>query len=574
MNRQHILLLLLLTSIISIAFAEDSNSFYPTTIGKLSTEVKLFGNGAVAGLKDGEEARFQTLTFQESEYQKLKIIREELYINGKTIYPKYVLDEFNNKYVSFTITENGDFNYELVADINTSSIIYKINDYNISGDALELVQDYLKPSEKVESNSTEIMTLAKNKLTTTSFLDSLNKTILWVNDYVEYAQGTDFQKYYLLQRSAIETLLSRKGVCDEFANLAAGMLRAKGIPTRLAIGITYDGKEWGNHAWIGVYHEKNGWVPSDPTFREAGFVDATHIKFGTYTDVSLSLAKAYFPSTASVTFYTQTLPEVKVLSKEYFTEVKIKSNLSELTANKWNEVPVEVTNLTDSDLTIPVSIKESYNELIIQDKKKSIILGPNETKTITFEILPKIDLSDNQLAKGTLTFNSLSQPYLKEFTIKPGAITEGGEVVIKDITPIAHEGQLEIQIIATNYYPTEKNIDINIVDGNNLTSTEQVPGFSNKTITKDIPNYKNEAYLVTVTTPTSIFTQTIVPQTQTDIIPTQTITKTVVEQKIDATQKPDVAEVTKDNPIIIVVALIMGTAVMVFGLLWVNKRYI
>ncbi|MDD1475246.1 transglutaminase-like domain-containing protein, partial [Dolichospermum sp. ST_sed4] len=103
--------------------------------------------------------------------------------------------------------------------------------------------------------------------------------------------GNEFNKYYLQQKSAIDTLLDKKGVCDEFANMAAAMLRAKKIPTRIVMGITYDGQIWGNHAWIEVYHQPKGWIPSDPTFREAGFVDATHIKIASFDDVTKSNAK-------------------------------------------------------------------------------------------------------------------------------------------------------------------------------------------------------------------------------------------------------------------------------------------
>ena len=556
-----------------LVVAEDS--FYPTTIGSLTAQVKLFGNGTISGLKTGEEVKFQTLTFPESEFQKVKIIEEVLIINGNKIYPKYTLDEFNNKYVSFTITQNGDFTYELIAEVSTSSIIYKMSDYNL-GTITGQLKLYTEPSEKVESDSTEIVTLTKNKLLTNSFLDTLNKTILWVNDYVEYAKGSDFQKYYLLQKSAVDTLLSRKGVCDEFANLAAAMLRAKGLPTRLNIGVTFDGQLWGNHAWISVYHEKYGWIPSDPTFRESGFADATHISLGSYNDVTLSIAKAYFPQTANVTFGPQPLPEVKIISKQYFDEVQLESDLSNLTANKWNEVPLKVTNKTNGVLVIPISIKETYAEFIIQEKKKSVILNPGESQIVTFKLFPNLQLSQNQLAKGFITFNSLSSPYTKEFTLVPGTMENEGEIVVNDITPIAHEGTLKIQVITTNFYPTDKTFDLNIKDGTfNLNSVENISSFQSKTTTKEIPDYNDDAYYVTITTPTTLFSQTIVPQQQkVVIVPKEPVKETVIEQKIQHENETNITDKLVENPIIIIIALVMGTAVMLFGLFWVNKRYV
>jgi len=569
-----LILLLILLLLSAIVFAEES--FYPTTIGKLNAEAKLDGNGAITGLKEGEEVKFQTLTFQESSFQTIKVVTEALYINGKTIYPKYVLDEFGNKYVSFIITENGNFNYELIADVSTTSLISEMSDYNLTTPD-EKVKLYTEPSEKIESGSTEIQTVSKNKLISNSFLDSLNKTIIWVNDYVEYAQGDDFYKYYVLQRSAVETLLSKKGVCDEFANLGAGLLRAKGIPTRLAIGITFDGRAWGNHAWIEVYHEKFGWIPSDPTFRESGFVDATHIKMGSFSDVTLSLAKAYFPTTSSVSFYTQTMPEVEIKSKEYFNTVELTSSTNELKANKWNDMSLTVTNKSNSMVTTPISIKESYSELIVQEKKKSIILNPGESKTILFKIFPNLDLNANQIAKGTITFNSLSTPYQKEITINPGRNNDSGEVIVNDITPIAHEGKLQIQVITTNFYPIEETIDLNIFsDSFKSNTSETLPGFSSKTILKDIGDYNSDIYYVTVTTPTNIFTQTIVPEKQKIIIaPEPLVKETVIEQKIQNDGKqPEMIDTISENPIILVVALLLGVAIVLLGLFWVNKRYV
>ena len=108
-------------------------------------------------------------------------------------------------------------------------------------------------------------------------------------------------------------LKERKGVCDEFSNLGAAILRARGIPTRMVIGVTFDGINWGNHAWIEVLQPDLGWIPSDPTFREAGYVDGTHIKMGSFNDVTLGVAKAILPSNAQVVFDDPTLPEVNII---------------------------------------------------------------------------------------------------------------------------------------------------------------------------------------------------------------------------------------------------------------------
>ena len=53
-----------------------------------------------------------------------------------------------------------------------------------------------------------------------------------------------------------ETLVSRKGICLDYASLMTALLRSQGIPTKLVVG--YSGTEY--HAWISVYLEETGWM--------------------------------------------------------------------------------------------------------------------------------------------------------------------------------------------------------------------------------------------------------------------------------------------------------------------------
>ncbi len=586
-----IILILLLLLITTITFSEEA--MYPTTIGQMNAEAKLFGHGEISGLKNGEEVKFQTLTFQETDYQKLNQIKEELQINGTIIYPKYILDEFGNKYAVFSIKENGDFNYTITADLTITSLIFELTDYNI-GNSPEEVKNFLEPTEKIESSSTQIAVVEKNKLTTQSFLDSLNSTIAWTNDYVEYAQGTDFQKYYLLQKSALETLLTRKGVCDEFANLGAALLRSKKIPTRLAIGITFDGKEWGNHAWIEIYHNKFGWLPSDPTFRESGFVDATHIKMGSFSDVTLSLAKSSFPSTANVTFDTQgTLPEVKVKNSQYFNDIEIQTTASELKTQQWNNVTLKLKNKTKGTIVTPIKVagpstnylgvvacvKDKEECLIVDESKQSVILGPEETKEITFKFFPNINLDNEHKIETKISFFSLAEPYSKDITIIKGSPNNNSELRIKDVTQLVDIGKVTLQITALNLFTEDKLIDININTENQLINYQEIiPALSTKIINKEIMQEdENWTYHLTISTPSAIYSQIIVGPDKTSgsiIVRPIEIKPTVVEQKVQTNQEKSMFTTLLENPIVLVIALLSGIAIMLFGLFMVNKHYL
>ncbi|AUI57462.1 DUF3488 and transglutaminase-like domain-containing protein [Amycolatopsis sp. BJA-103] len=68
-------------------------------------------------------------------------------------------------------------------------------------------------------------------------------------------------------------LNGKRGFCEQFASAMAVMLRAVGIPSRVAIGFT-SGTPKGDHlsissedahAWVEVYFQTKGWVSFDPT---------------------------------------------------------------------------------------------------------------------------------------------------------------------------------------------------------------------------------------------------------------------------------------------------------------------
>lgn len=54
------------------------------------------------------------------------------------------------------------------------------------------------------------------------------------------------------------TLERGKGICFDYASLAAAMLRSQGIPTKLITG--YAGRDALYHAWNAVYLRESGWI--------------------------------------------------------------------------------------------------------------------------------------------------------------------------------------------------------------------------------------------------------------------------------------------------------------------------
>jgi Transglutaminase-like superfamily len=90
--------------------------------------------------------------------------------------------------------------------------------------------------------------------------------------------------------TAAEVAQSREGDCTEHAVLLAALLRARGIPSRVAIGLVYVGHAggFGYHMWTEAY--LNGqWVPLDAMMGQGG-TSAAYLKL---TDSSLDGPSAY-----------------------------------------------------------------------------------------------------------------------------------------------------------------------------------------------------------------------------------------------------------------------------------------
>lgn len=69
-------------------------------------------------------------------------------------------------------------------------------------------------------------------------------------------------------------LTNRRGFCEQYASAMASMLRASGVPARVAVGYTRGVPASGTstkvttddaHAWVEAYFDGIGWVPFDPT---------------------------------------------------------------------------------------------------------------------------------------------------------------------------------------------------------------------------------------------------------------------------------------------------------------------
>lgn len=86
-----------------------------------------------------------------------------------------------------------------------------------------------------------------------------------------------------VQTTAYEILRSRRGVCQDFANLFIAVARMLRVPARYRVGYVFTGADYGNpeqgdesHAWVECYLPWLGWRGFDPTNGRS--VDLEHVR--------------------------------------------------------------------------------------------------------------------------------------------------------------------------------------------------------------------------------------------------------------------------------------------------------
>lgn len=124
-------------------------------------------------------------------------------------------------------------------------------------------QPFLRPSQYVDydADSKCVQLAAELASQQPDALGVVKAVVEYICGNVTYdkEKAATVSKGYL--PSPDETLASGKGICFDYASLAAAMLRSQGIPTKMIFGnVEPDGLY---HAWNMFYTEESGWVTLD-----------------------------------------------------------------------------------------------------------------------------------------------------------------------------------------------------------------------------------------------------------------------------------------------------------------------
>ncbi len=124
-------------------------------------------------------------------------------------------------------------------------------------------QPFLRPSSYVNyGKDSKCVTKAAELAAGSS--DALNY-VTAVYDYICDKVKYDREKAETVESGYLpdpdETLSTGKGICFDYASLAAAMLRSQGIPTKVIFGYVAPNDLY--HAWNMFYTEETGWVTVD-----------------------------------------------------------------------------------------------------------------------------------------------------------------------------------------------------------------------------------------------------------------------------------------------------------------------
>ena len=169
---------------------------------------------------------------------------------------------------------------------------------------------YLLPEKDRQSQDPSIVNLVRQITRGSVYAhEAANAVLSWIAD------NLTFDTSITIPSDAVSALRYHKAYCVGYSNLAVAMLRAAGIPARVAHGYLPPGYEWGFskdywgvkvndggfHAYLEIYYPDTGWVFSDAEHSHH-FVDPFHIILrldgvsmpGEYSGGHLDVDKATF----------------------------------------------------------------------------------------------------------------------------------------------------------------------------------------------------------------------------------------------------------------------------------------
>ncbi len=256
----------------------------------------------------------------------------------------------------------------------------------------EEAQEYLKPTEHVDSNYPAIVNIAN---TLAQGHDDLfivvSEIAIWTKNNIKYNLSSVTAD---ASQKASWVLENKQGVCDELTSLFIAMCRSVGIPARFVTGVSYTASplaptRWGPHGWAEVYFPGVGWIPFDPTFGEFGWVDPGHIKMITGADPEIPGVRFEWQGMADLDYTPQKVDaSIVSVSGRIQPVVRLSVNpvYKEVGFGSYNLAQATVENLQPHYVTTEVRLAKVAEMQPIEPLDRQVILKPFEKKTLFWRV--------------------------------------------------------------------------------------------------------------------------------------------------------------------------------------------
>ncbi len=423
----------------------------PQSVAELTADLIVSARGSIEGDLSGIPIELRVLSIESTNRQTVLFRTERLFINGKTIEGTHTLDQNNNPYATFVINEPGEFEYRIEARVQVNADLLGLNDTGLGADA-----SCNTPTQSVQSTHTIFAELAKTKFASNRWIESVAEINQWTHTFLTYDT-----RYYPKTYSALETLESQRGTCDEYAVLAAAILRAKGQCTRFVVGPVYSGNQWGYHAWLETKHPQNGWIPLDPTYGEVGTVDATHITMGIFDDPLHAIDTLRGPSSARIGLLPKTVHVNVLETRTHKNPLDIHAPPLSLVARQWTNIQIELENPLEQYLVVPMA-PVFPAQFSVDPENQVLLLAPRKKTAFFFSVYADYNLEKNQYLEGNYSLATIGNDLVGELRVTPeNAPAIERKIEILDATSYYNGTTATLTITLKN--PKAKNVDIQFI---------------------------------------------------------------------------------------------------------------
>ena len=154
---------------------------------------------------------------------------------------------------------DGDYTIKVMKNVSGNNY-YELYVTNVSVTLNDPNAPYVRPNAYADydENSDCVKEAAKMAASATSEADFVNKVYNYIcsNITYDYKEAETVESGYVPDPD--EVMGTGKGICFDYASLAASMLRSQGIPTKIIFGYVAPDNLY--HAWNMFYTEETGWT--------------------------------------------------------------------------------------------------------------------------------------------------------------------------------------------------------------------------------------------------------------------------------------------------------------------------